>query len=189
MNEFIKHISSTIPYLNKNTLNVLEKSFSKEEVKKGHLLQKQGKVCNNLYFISEGVCRSFSLKEEKEFTTWFGFKNNFITSYISFFSKEPSYESLEMLTDGILYKISSINFFENRISSAQVEKIINHFNSLYTIQLEKRLFIIQTYSAIEKYRQIITDEPHLIQHIPNKYLASYLGITRETLSRIRSSIN
>ena len=87
MNEFIKYISSAIPDLNEDTLSVLKKSFSKIEVKKDHLLLKQGQVCNNLYFISEGISRSFSIKDDKEYTTWFGFKNNFITSFISFFQE------------------------------------------------------------------------------------------------------
>ncbi|MEM1001060.1 MAG: Crp/Fnr family transcriptional regulator [Bacteroidota bacterium] len=187
-NEFIKYISSSIPDLNEDTLSVLKESFSEIEVKKGELLLKQGQVCTDLYFISEGISRSFSVKDDKEYTTWFGFKNNFMTSYISFFSKVPSYESLEMLTNGTLYQIHSANFFDNRVSSVQIENIINHFSLLYTIQLEKRLFIIQTYSATEKYKHIINNEPHLIQYIPNKHLASYLGITTETLSRIRSSI-
>ncbi len=189
MNEFTEYIASTIPNLSKQTLDILGKSFVKKEKKKGDLLLNQGELCKNLYFISEGICRSFSVKDNKEITTWFGFKNNFITSFISFFSKEPSYENIEMLSDGILYQISSHKFFNARISSIEIEQLINHFNLLYTIQLEKRLFIIQTYSAIEKYKQIITEEPHLIKHIPNKQLASYLGITRETLSRIRASIS
>lgn len=189
MNEFIQHLTSSIPNLDKETLKVLEESFTKIKIKKGESLFKQGTICKDLYFVAEGICRSFSIKDGKEITTWFSFKNNFITSYISFFSKEKSYESAEMLTDGTLYKINTKNFFSTKKPIAEIEQIINHFNSLYTIQLEKRLFLIQAYSATEKYKHILSQEPYLIKYIPNKYLASYLGITRETLSRIRSNIN
>lgn len=189
MDEFIKYLTSTIPFLEKETLDIIEKSFIRKEKKKGDLLFRQGEVCKSLNFISEGMCRSFSIKDGKDITTWFSFKNEFITSFVSFFSKEPSYESVEMLSDGVLYEISAHKFFNTRKPTAQIEQVINYFNVLYTVQLEKRLFLIQAHTAREKYKQILVQQPHLIKCISNKHLASYLGITRETLSRIRSSIN
>ncbi|MBX2870833.1 MAG: Crp/Fnr family transcriptional regulator [Saprospiraceae bacterium] len=168
---------------------MLENSFQKREKKKGDLLLRQGDTCKDLYFLSEGISRSFSIKDGLDITTWFSFKNDFVTSFTSLFPKEPSYESIEMLTDGELYQISYHQLLEIQNRSREIERALNYFSLLYTVQLEKRLFVIQTHTAAEKYKMIVQQEAHLIQYIPNKHLASYLGITRETLSRIRSRIN
>ncbi|MEM9723777.1 MAG: Crp/Fnr family transcriptional regulator [Bacteroidota bacterium] len=189
MNSLITFIQANLPDISKNAIQIIEDSFVQKNWKKGALLLSQGDVCKNLYFLSEGICRSFSTKDEEEITTWFSFTNDFITSFTSFFPRVPSYESIEMLSDGMLYQISYERLHAIRSASLEIERSINYFSLLYTIQLEKRLFLIQTLTASEKYKAILQHEPHLIQHISNKHLASYLGITRETLSRIRSGIS
>ncbi|NET31216.1 MAG: Crp/Fnr family transcriptional regulator [Cyanothece sp. SIO1E1] len=189
MNPLTQYIRSQVSSFSGEAADILEQSFRKKEKKKGDVLLRQGDTCKDLYFLSEGISRSYSIKDGLDITTWFSFKSNFVTSFTSFFPKEPSYESIEMLTDGVLYQISYHQLLEIQTRSREIERAINYFSLLYTVQLEKRLFIIQTHSAKEKYQLILQQEPHLIQHIPNKHLASYLGITRETLSRIRSGIN
>lgn len=189
MVQFEKYLLSIFPDINRDTLSLLIHSFVRQEKKKGDLLLRQGEPCRNLYFVSEGICRSFSEKEGNDITTWFSFKNDFITSFTSFFTDDPSYESIEMLSDGVLYQISHHKFFNPRTPSLELEQMISHFKLVYTLDLEKRLFFLQTLSATERYKQVLEQQPHLIQLIPNKHLASYLGITRETLSRIRANIN
>ncbi len=189
MNDLTAYIKLKMPHLRGEVLRIIDSAFQKEEKKKGERLLNQGDVCRNLYFLANGICRSFSFRNGADITTWFGFKDDFITSFTSFFPQAPSYESIEMLTDGTLYKISRQRLIEIQKEAIEIERTINFFSSLYTIQLEKRLFVIQTHSATEKYKLILEDQPHLIQSISNKHLSSYLGITRETLSRIRSGIN
>ena len=189
MNQLVEFIKLNVPNLSEEAAQIIVHSFVRREVKKGDLLVVQGKVCENLYFLVEGISRSYSLKGEDDITTWFSFKNDFITSFTSFFPKERSYENIEMLSDGLLYQISYQQLLAIRENSIEIERVLNYFSLSYTIQLEKRLFLIQTHTAAEKYQLMLQTEPHLIQHIPNKYLASYLGISRETLSRIRSRIN
>ncbi|MEM6348604.1 MAG: Crp/Fnr family transcriptional regulator [Bacteroidota bacterium] len=189
MNPLLSFINTNVSKLSGETLGILEEAFVRRKVKKGERFLSQGETCRHLYFLAEGICRSYSLKEDIDITTWFSFKDEFFTSFTSFFPDEPSYENMEMLTDGIVYQISKAVFDEIRTQSIEIERVINHFSLLYTIQLEKRLFLIQTYTAREKYELLLQQEPHLVQFVSNKHLASYLGITRETLSRIRSSIN
>jgi len=187
MNQLITYIKSNVPRLSAEAKEGIEKGFVRQDKKKGTLLLRQGEVCRHLYFLAHGICRSCSLKDGEEITTWFSFKNDFITAFTSFFPKVASYESIELMSDATLYRISYEQLMNTRNRSIEIERLINHFSLLYTIQLEKRLFQIQTLTATEKYQLILQEEPHLVQLIPNKYLASYLGITRETLSRIRSA--
>lgn len=189
MHPILLYITSAFPHLSPETQEIIEQAFVPIAKKKGDLLLRQGAIAKTVFFLSEGMTRSFSYREGQDITTWFSFKNDFVTSFTSFFPREASYESIEMLSDGQLFQISYQKMMEVKTQSAEIERIIHYFSNLYTIQLEKRLFVIQTHSAAEKYQLILRQEPHLIQSIPNKYLASYLGITRETLSRIRAGIN
>ncbi|HAA11462.1 MAG TPA: Crp/Fnr family transcriptional regulator [Cytophagales bacterium] len=189
MHSLVQYLRQSLPSLSEEAESIVVSTFRKQTKKKGDRLVVQGEVCKYLYFLTRGISRSYSLREAADITTWFSFANDFITSFTSFFPREPSYEHIEMLTDGDVFQISYDQLLEIRSNSLEIERVINHFSLLYTIQLEKRLFLIQTYNAAEKYEQILEREPHLIQKIPSKYLASYLGITRETLSRIRSRLN
>ena len=155
---------------------------------KGQLLVRQGQVATRLYFLVTGSCRYYATKGSQEVTTWFGFSNEFVTPYISFFKQQPSYESIELMEDSSFFKISHHKLQQLRQQSAEVERIVNHFNMAYTIQLEERLFVLQTSTAKEKYQHMLTQHPQLVQRIPSKHLASYLGITRETLSRMRAEL-
>lgn len=189
MEQLILHLKSHFPFLSQEALTKIESSFSYTEKKKGDILLKSGQVCKNLFFISEGICRYFAIKEGKDISTWFGFENEFVTSFTSFFPKKPSYESIELLTDSILYKIDFQSYQDMIKSSIELERVTYFFITLYTMQLEERLNVMQTKNAMEKYEHILEKHPHIIQQIPNKHLASYLGITRETLSRVRAKIH
>ncbi|MEL6192353.1 MAG: Crp/Fnr family transcriptional regulator [Bacteroidota bacterium] len=189
MNPLSTYIQSILPKISEDSLAVIEETFQLEERGKGELLLRQGEVCKDLYFLADGICRSYSIKDGNDITTWFSFKDDFITSFTSFFPKEPSYESIEMLNDGTLYRISYEKLIDIRESSREFERMINLFSLQYTVRLEKRLFHLQTQTASEKYQLILSQQPHLVKFIPNKHLASYLGISRETLSRIKSSIS
>ncbi|MEO0473755.1 MAG: Crp/Fnr family transcriptional regulator [Bacteroidota bacterium] len=188
MDRLLRHIQASFPSISQASLRLIQSSFVRVEKKKGEFLLKQGQICRHLYFLIEGMSRSYFVKDGNEITTWFGFQDEFITSYISFFSNVPSYESIDMMSDGVLYQIAYEQLMDKRNQSVELEKVVNYFSIQYTIQLENRLLMLQTQSAAEKYRLIMQQEPHLIQHIPSKHLASYLGISRETLSRIRSGI-
>ncbi len=189
MEALVQHILSAFPRLDPATLELVRAAFERHPAPKGTQLLHQGDICKHLYFLSEGISRSYSLRDGQDITNWFSFRNDFITSYSSFFPKAPSYESIQMLTDGVLFRISYERLQELKEQASEIAELIDHFSVLYTVQLEQRLFVIQTHSATEKYRLMMEQEPHLIQHIPSKHLASYLGISRETLSRIRSRIN
>ena len=161
-------------------------AISTETRKKGEHLIRQGEVAKKLYFLEKGSCRSYTLKDGKDITTWFTLEQEFITPFTSFFPQQPSYESIELLEDSQLVGFDHHRFQHLRETSTTFEKLVNHFISQYTIQLEERLLVLQTYTAKEKYAYLLNQFPVLIQRIPVKHLASFLGISRETLSRMRS---
>lgn len=182
-------IISSLPQISRSDAEQIVGAFDEVKEEKGKVILQQGSVCRYLYFLVDGVCRYYTNKGGNEVTTWFGFKNNFVTSFTSFFPGVQSYETIKLLTDCTLYRIHADKFEELKSSLSSFQEIVLHFITQYTVQLERRLLMIQTQTAAEKYQHILQNEPELILQIPNKDLASYLGVSRETLSRIRSSVN
>ena len=124
------------------------------------------------------------MREGNEITTWFNFENNFTTSFYSFISNEPSNETIELLEDSVLYGLE----FNDLNSLTEEYPEINH---LYRKVLElnfvkQEKLLTERYStAKEKYLNLISKYPVILQRVPLGYIASYLGITQSTLSRIR----
>ena len=152
--------------------------------KKGFLL-KEGRICKNIYFINKGLARCFYIKEGKEVSSWFMKEGDLIISVESYFNQQPSHENIQAIEDCelisasfedlkfIYYKYPEFNF----IARVLTEKY-------YTLS-EQRLFSLRMQRASERYAHLMNHSPEIIQRVPSTFIASYLGITLETLSRIK----
>lgn len=149
-------------------------------------LLKEGQISNHIYFIDKGFVRSFYIKDDKEITAWFMRENDFVVSVNSFYKREKSYEYIQALESCIVHYIH-YNDLE-KLYKEFVELNINGrlLTIHYYIQNEERLFSMRKKSAEERYRLLQNKHPEIIQRAPLGYIASYLGISQETLSRIRS---
>ncbi|MBP7809884.1 MAG: Crp/Fnr family transcriptional regulator [Bacteroidia bacterium] len=162
-------------------------SVSKEiSIPKNTILIKNGERCRNLYFIKKGLLRGFYYDEQKEITHWFAKEKEFATSFYSFITNEPSPESIETLEDCELLKIAHTDLENLYKSFPETERIGRIITETYYIDLEERFLNIQFKSAKERYQNLITKNPSLIQRASLGQIATYLGITQETLSRVRS---
>ena len=181
--QFINTIQN-ICKLDDNLLKIVKEKIEIVELPTRYKLLKSGSVANEIFFVEKGVCRSYYLKEGNEITTWFTFENDFTTSFYSFISNEPSNETIELLEDSILIvlKFDDLNSLIEKYPA---------FNQLYRKVLElnfvrqEKLLTERFSTAKEKYENLITKFPGILQRIPLMYIASYLGITQSTLSRIR----
>jgi CRP/FNR family transcriptional regulator, anaerobic regulatory protein len=163
----------------------LSHSFIVRDVKKGSLLLESGTVCDKIYFINTGLVRGMLYHENTEVTTWFARENEFAFSTNSFFDRFPSYESIEALEDGnfsVLHYQKSADLFNK---FPELVELRRHFFERYYLNLKKRMVTLQSMQAQERYQQLISSDPDLLLRVPLKYISSYLGITQETLSRIR----
>ena len=147
-------------------------------------LIRQGARSRMLYFIEKGALRSYYLKDGEEVTTWFSFEHSFATSFYSFISGEPSFENIELLEDSVLLGLSfhDLNpLTEAHPSINQLYRKVLEWN--FVLQEQK---IAERYNlASERYQELIRKYPEILQRVPLGYIASYLGITQSTLSRIR----
>lgn len=182
----VEYINSLIPLPDQVSEELLSKSH-KEHLPKHYLLHKSGEICQRLYFIEKGLVRWFYYNEDgKDVTDSFGGENSFITAFDSFFQRKPSRYSIELLEDSTVYWTTYDDLEASFDKFKEVEKV----GRLLLIQiLEQSLdknAALQFHSAQERYEFITQKHPDLLQRVSLGHIASYLGITQETLSRIRS---
>lgn len=155
-------------------------------VGRGRFLLKAGEICQHVYFIRKGVLRAYVREGSKEITTWITPENEMITSIRSFFDlRIPSRENIQALEDSELVGAS----YE------QLQYLYDHFLEMnvvgrkllerYYRDAEERAFICRLTRAVSKYEHFLATKGELANRVPLKYIASYLGMTLETLSRVR----
>ncbi len=155
------------------------------EFKKHQFLLKAGEVENYLNFLVSGIARLYHVIARKEYTIRLIFPGTFFSSYSSFLNRQPSMYSVEAITDIRLYQMS-FEQLEDLYRVSDVAPAIGKRALEYFYMLkEKREISLLSKTAEENYRDLENEQPELIQLIPQKYLASYLGITPQSLSRIR----
>ena len=186
MKDLFNYFQKNIPNLDISIEQDIELHFKQKRLQKGDKLITEGQVNQNVYFIKSGILRNYLMREGVDITTWFFFTNDFITTFESFQLQIPGIETSEALTDCELVYISFEELEKLNNTSHQWERISRVFIMKYAIQQGERLLMMHTMNAEEKYDYLIKNFPQVVQNIPNKFVASYLGITRETLSRIRA---
>lgn len=157
--------------------------------KKGETITQNSEVERNLYFIQTGIVRLFYEREDRDITFNFGFPNHFISAFSSFLTEQASLFNLQALTDVQAYYITKENLeviYKNTQCGLLLAKIFLEETVIYISQRETDFMML---SPTERYLALFNRNPVLLQKIPLKYLASYIGITPQALSRIRAKIN
>ncbi len=165
--------------------------LKKQEIPKKTVFLKAGEIENNISFIEEGIVRLFLPTEDQEKETTFGFcfRYEFVSAYDSFLTRQPSTYQLQALTKSVLWTISYKDLQEV-YRKTEMGNFIGRFSS-------ERLFLIKSKreqsllfeDAKTRYLNLFKERPRLIAQIPLKYIASYIGITPQALSRIRKTIS
>jgi CRP-like cAMP-binding protein len=185
MNSLLDHIKQ-YHNLSQDALNSMIAVFEKVELAKGSYLITEGKICQHIYFLEKGSLRGFYNLDGKEITYWFGFENTFVTSFYSFITHKPSNENIHLLEDCTLWGIAYDRLQRLYNQHADIERLGRKIVEQYYVMLEDRFLANHFKESRERYDNLMTNAPHILQRIPLGYVASYLGISQETLSRIRS---
>ena len=155
------------------------------QLSKGTFLAEEGKICNRMYFLRKGYARGYHVLDGKEITYWFGFENMIFTSMQSFISQNPTRENIVLMEDSEVLYIQHTDLQELYQHSHELEHLGRLIDEFYYVLLEERFFSYLFRSAKERYDNMVQNTPHIIKRVPLGHVASYLGITQETLSRIR----
>lgn len=163
---------------------LVQKNFSAREQ-----ILRQGQTENFLSFIEDGMVRLYIPKEENDLTFGFVFSGSFLSAYDSFLTQSPSVYSIEAIDNTTLWQLS----FQDLQMIYKETEIGNHIGrkaaeSLYLIKSKRELSLLND-TAEERYLKLFSERPELLQKIPLKYIASYIGVTPQALSRIRKRIS
>lgn len=154
--------------------------------KKGDVVIREGQFSKKAYLIVEGCSRAYYLKNGKDISDWFAFEHDFMAPIVSFFSDKPSPHYVEFVEDSIVYEFSREVIDELSEKHRDFERLISSIVTETMLGLCERLYTIQFNKAEDRYKHLITIYPNITNRIPLTHIASYLGITLETLSRIRN---
>lgn len=155
---------------------------------KGHLLIQADKVEPHIYFIKKGIMRAYADTADNEITFWFGKEGDAVISMRSYVENQKGYENIELLEDCDLYQLDVQELkrlYEQDIAIANWGR---HFAEQELIKTEAMFISRQFRTARERYVELITQDPELLQRVQLSHVASYLGITQVSLSRIRAEI-
>ena len=156
------------------------------ELKKNAVLQPIGHTCKTIYFINKGIARIYYLKDGIDITESFALENNIIARVESLFTGKPSRKAIQILEDAELVAINSVQLFQLYDRFPDIERLFRKIFEAAYVDTVNRIESIQFHTAEERYNALLTEAPGIIQRVPLKYIASYLGITQVSLSRIRA---
>lgn len=180
---------NSIQPISKELESALLAKFSFEEVKKGKVLLHEKDICKNLWFLCDGLLRSYHNIGDKEITSRIMYTGHIVISPGSFFTQTPATESIETLADCTLAKLS----FNDLQDIYRKFPAFNYHTRLITEQYfykqEQRLYMLRKHDAAAKYNFFLENYADYLKDIPQKYIASFLNIAPETLSRTRSKLS
>lgn len=157
--------------------------------RKGKLLLKAGHLCNYIYFIKKGAVRGFIKEGTKDITTWITAENEVVSSISALDERAPAMENMQAIEDSELLTLTWSDFQNLYIKFPEFNIVARKVLQKYYQDAEGRAFIARLTRAENKYRLFVTRYGHLANRIPLKYIASFLGITLETLSRVRKRLS
>lgn len=185
--DLLAYLQSIITVSEALTQEILTIS-STHHIQKGQNIIHINERCSDLFFIKKGLLRGYYFSEEKEITNWFAQEGEFATCFYSFIAQKPSFETIQAIEDAELIQIPFTELQSLYAQFPETERLGRVITETYYIKLEERLLSLQFKSAKERYLNLIESKPSFIKRAPLGQIAGYLGISQETLSRMRAEL-
>jgi CRP-like cAMP-binding protein len=187
MTTHLKSFLSTYAKLADSELEAIASQFSLKKVRKRAFLLKEGEICKDLIFVEKGCLRLFFIKDDIETSVWFAFPHSSAIEIYSFISEAPSTYFLQAIEDSEIYFLSKTELSKLYQSQPKMQELMRNFWEDVILNLLKRFTALQTDSAEKRYLDLM-QRPDYLSRIPQKYLASFIGVTPTSLSRIRRQV-
>lgn len=184
MIELLSHIKSVCP-ISELSEQLLVDICREVSIVKGKNLQEIGHTCKTVYFVQKGVVRIYYFKDAIDITESFEFENAFVARAESLFTGQPSRKAIQALEPTKLVAIDSTRLFKLFDTHPDLERLFRKIIEVSYVRTINRIESLQFNAAEERYKSLLKESPDVLKRIPLKYIASYLGITQVSLSRIR----
>ncbi len=183
--ENLKKFIRSFTNLSEESWLILHDCLTELAVKKGVFLLQENEVCNSIFFISSGFCKSFYIKDGKEINTAFYFEKDFFTNIISLKNGEKSKYAIKACENSEVIKFDKFKLLDAYKKSQEIESFGRKILELIVKKQEEHLDTFKLLSPAQRYENLILNQPNILQRVSLTQISSYLGISRETLSRIR----
>ncbi len=185
------HIINSILPISEEITQLLNKTLKKKDIKLGDTIIKGDEINDTLFFIEKGLVRGFYYKEENneshEVTSWIVNENNFIYVPHSFILKVPSLETVEALEDCTLISLRYDDLHEIFMKYPESNIIGRVLTETYLLLYDERIRSLRMMNAQQRHELFKKQQPDIYQRAPFKHIASFLGVSPETFSRIRTN--
>ena len=163
-------------------------SIAKEKtVSKGETLIREGQSVNKTFFVTDGCLRSFCVdKEGKEHTLQFAIEDWWISDFMAIYNHEPAALTVECITESAVIEFNAQKLNEIYLQFPELEPFQRKNLERHVVSLHKRILNQLQLTALERYNLFLEQYPSIEQYVPNYHIASYLGITQQSLSRVRA---
>lgn len=169
-----------------NDWDTFKHLFKRQEIAAKTILLQEGQISRTMFFIEKGCLRTWVNNDGKEITTQFFFEGDKVSSIESFRASQPSLYSIESLEPCILQTISQQEFQNALENKPEIKEEMQEHLFKRLLQSQKTFYSYLKNNPQQRYKELIEEHPQIIQRIPQHYIASYLGITSVSLSRIRN---
>ncbi|MFC3416646.1 Crp/Fnr family transcriptional regulator [Algoriphagus hitonicola] len=181
---FIEHTA-----ISESEFSEIEPYFLSKQFKKGEFILHAGAVCNFMLFVESGCIRLFNVTEEgEEFTRYFGIEGKFGTALSSLISGEPAFEFIQALEFTEAKIISKADFYSLVESHPAVNKVYRGILEMAYTTSQRRIYNLQGESALDRLKWLMKYQPGILARLSSKVIASYVGVTPFTLSRLKSEL-
>lgn len=187
MIEIKKHFEKLVDISEKDW-ELFSSKLVRREFSKKSILLRVGQKENYLSFVEKGIIRFCIPSEFEDLTFGFVFAKNFVSAYDFFLTQKPSMYNLETITETVLWSISYEDLQKIYVESEIGNTIGRLASEDLFLKKSKRELSLLTETAEQRYLNLFSEQPHLLKQIPLKYISSYIGITPQSLSRIRKRI-
>ena len=178
-------VFNNISPIGKGAENFLIQNLHPIKLAKGKILHHSGEICEQVFFVLQGAVRGYIKEDDKDSTTWITIENEMVAAIYSFINQVPSIENMQAIEDCSLLAMSHTALHEMFDLYPETNVLARKIFEKYYSDAEVRALIARLKSADKKYKFFLETYSHLSNRIPLKYIASFLGIKLETLSRVR----
>ncbi len=174
--------------LSPESRSTLLSNMRKEELPKGHVLVHVGGICSSVYYIEKGLTKRFYIKDGKEVIEEFRSENSFACSMNGYITKKADGRQIELLENSVIWSLPYVKLEELYDKYHDIERLGRYLITQELVEMHRRIQDLQFITAQERYENFVQNHPTLMQRVPLGMISSYLGITQETLSRIRAKV-